>query len=283
MSFLVVSDSGCDLTLDQANGMTLQIVPAWVSLKGSRFRDAHDLTRNEFYTLFDRLERPPETEPPTTDEYSAVFWEAHSKQRDVVAITISRQLSRSYHNAVAAARGVSPNIYVIDSQGASAMQDIMIERALRLSQQGIGAREAAELLDTKATSTHAFIVVSDMTFFGKSARIPRAIAAFGQYLNLSMLLRLTDRGSLSPISQSRDYEATLERLVEHACRSLQLPAKVQFRISHAGAMERVCLLVDLLTKRAGELDQNRLTIRELSPTMASHLGRGALGLVIAQS
>jgi DegV family protein with EDD domain len=98
----IVTDSGNDLSKEEAARYGIEIVPVYIIFGQERSRDGVDIDRATFERRVAAGEKP-RTEPASIDDFKHVFERITASGNEVVCITLSSQISKSFENASAAA------------------------------------------------------------------------------------------------------------------------------------------------------------------------------------
>jgi DegV family protein with EDD domain len=275
MAVTILTDSGCDLTPAEASRMGIDIVPVWIIAGDKRMRDGVDVDRETIVAQISAGEAVS-TEPPSEEEYAAAYRRAKDAGNDVVMISLSSHLSQCYARASAAAKAFS-GVHVVDSRSASGSQTLIVEYAKELANAATPAEEIARRVDPARLKTATFFAVPDMTPLGRSGRLPKAIIALGSMLNVSLVLKMNEQGAVGPAGQSFSFEKTCDLMVESFVRWVDRSPRVRVAFSHIRAPQTVARLSALLEEKLGAKPLVE-EIREAPPTLAAHLGAGAIGI-----
>jgi DegV family protein with EDD domain len=275
MSTIVITDSGCDLTRAEAARAGIEIVPVYIIFGEQRLKDGVDIDRATFFRRMAAGEHP-KTEPATQADYEAMFRKVTAGGNDAVMISLSSQISKSYENAAAAARGLG-RVHVVDSRGASGMESLLSLYAVELAKSGMDAAQIAAKLDMHKLKYAAYFAVPEMTSLGRSGRLPKAVVALGSMLNVSLVLKMNEAGAIAPAGQSRNFEKTRELMVDAVVRTIEHSPRARVAISHVQDPAGAELLRQSIEAKLGHPPAQEL-VNESTLTIAAHMGPGALGV-----
>lgn len=278
MSVSIVTDSGSDYTFADAQRAGIDIVPIILNFDGERLRDGVDIDRSTFYSRVRASKELPGTEPPPIADYEAVFGKHVNAGRDVVCIALSSQLSKTCENARTAAARFPGRVFVVDALSAAASMVLQCEFAATLASEGTNAAQIAERMSASALKRISFFAMPDVAPLGRSGRLPKPLVALGSMLNVSLMLKIDEKGAIGPAGQSRSFEKTCEIMVDALVRAIGHSPNAHLAISHAGVP---ALATSLKAQIEGKLDAGYPSIRvyETAPTLVSHLGLGAVGVL----
>ena len=133
-----------------------------------------------------------------------------ARQDDVIVITISSGLSGTYQSAAIAANDYPGRVYVIDSLSATAGEQVLIEWAIKLRDEGKSAAEIFAELDEMRKKARLFVRLETLEYLKRGGRISKTSAAVGGLLNIKPILTLNGEGKLVGINSmkiaSTEYE-----------------------------------------------------------------------------
>ena len=277
MSVVVITDSGLDLTRDEARKHGIaDVVPVYLLFGAVRLRDGVDIDRATFYRRI-KAGEAVKTEPPSAADFEMAFAGAVSGGNDVVCITLSSQFSQSYASATAAASKFPGRVHVVDSRAACGMEVLLGLRAVELVKNGRSAADVAAAIDPKVCKGLSYFAVPDMHQFANSGRLPKALVALGTMLNVSLVLKINEQGAIGPAGQSRSFEKTCDIMVDAVVRGIARSPAARIAVSHSQAPERAKQLIAAIEDRLGYPAAFE-TANETACTIAAHLGSGAVGL-----
>ncbi len=277
MGVSIVTDSGCDYTPAEAQRRGIDVVPIWLVYDGQRLRDGVDIDRTQFYARIRSSKELPTTEPPSVAEYEAAFGKQAAAGPDVVCISLSGQLSTAFEHAQAAAAKFPNRVHVVDSLGAAAEMVLLCEYALELIATGVSAAEVAQRLAPASLKRAAFFSMPDVAPLGRSGRMPKALVALGSMLNVSLVLKMDEKGAIGPAGQSRSFEKTCEIMVDALVRATEHSPSARVAVSHADAPGVAATLKAQIEAKLGA-GHPPISTYETTATIASNMGAGAVGV-----
>jgi len=276
MATVIVTDSGSDMTRDEAQRLGVEIVPVWIIFGEERFRDGIDIDRRTFFSRLGKGENP-RTEPPAPQEFRDVFNKITAAGNEAVMITLSSQISKSYEIAESVAKEFNGRVIVVDSRGASGLETLLAMYGLELAKGGASAAEVAKKIDPRVLKNAVYFAVPDVTMLARSGRLPKAVAALGSMLNVSLILKMNEAGTIGPAGQSFSFDKTCEMMVDAVVRAIERSPKARIAFGHLEAGENVAALRKQLETKLGHPPAQEL-VHEGTLTVAAHMGPGAIGI-----
>jgi DegV family protein with EDD domain len=276
MATVIVTDSGSDLTQAEAARFGIEVVPVWIIFGDQRFRDGIDIDRKTFFARLAKGENP-RTEPPAANEFRAIFAKIVDAGNEAVMITLSSQISKSFEIASEAARGFGGKVVVVDSRGASGLETLLAMYAQELAKAGASAAEVAKKIDPRTLKNAVYFAVPDVTMLARSGRLPKPVAALGSMLNVSLILKMNEQGTIGPAGQSFSFERTCEMMVDAVVRAVERSPKARIAFGHLEAGAGVDALRKQLETKLGHPPAQEI-VHEGTLTVAAHMGPGAIGI-----
>ena len=157
--FDIITDSACDLTLDTAKQLQIEVVPFYVSLDGEHYRkEGKEIAVRDFYQfMVDNPSAYPKTSLASIEDFEQAFRAHAAAGRDVLCLVFTSKMSGCVGSARNARDLVledfpDARIEVIDSAAATVTESTMVENAVAM-------RDAGCTLD----EIHLFFQKADIT------------------------------------------------------------------------------------------------------------------------
>lgn len=210
----IVADSATDILPRHAQALGIRVVPHWIVMDGSPFRDGVDITPAEFFARLPYA-RSVHTEPASAQAlYFAYQAALRQGATDVLSIHISSRLSAVVEHALTARKQLSTaSIRVVDSlQAGIGMWPAVIEAA-KLAGSGAPIEAVANTTLAVLARTRVYFMVESLEYLRRSGRIGRARELIGTLVNAHPILTIQD-GEVTPVETVRPRSRALQRLRE---------------------------------------------------------------------
>ena len=133
----IVTDTASDITLEQAAGMGVDMVPLVITFEDGVCPQE---TEADFMTFYERLQRCqelPVTSRPSPHSYLKIFQDAKAKGEEVVVLCVSSGLSGTMESAFTARQMADYEpIYIVDTRQAILTQRMLVELAVQMREDG---------------------------------------------------------------------------------------------------------------------------------------------------
>ena len=194
----IIICSSSDITASEALELNVLFAPLEVNIDGTWYRDGIDLSAKEFNDRLESLETIPTTSQVTPHVFEELYKQV---KEEAVVITISKELSGTYQSAIFAKEGFN-NIYVVDSTSGSIGEKILVQRALELREQGLSAKEIAEILNVEKKDIRFIGVLDSLKYLSKGGRLSKTQAAIGGLIKIKPVLAL-ESGKIQVLGKAR--------------------------------------------------------------------------------
>ncbi len=283
MSFVILSDSSCDLSEDIKNKYNLQLVPFYVSFdKTNYLRENVDITREEFYERLKTEKAIPKTSLPSTQDYISYFKPILEKGNDIICFTLSAQLSGSYQSAINAKEMLleefpERTIEIIDSKRATVSQGLLVLQALKLQENRYSLEEVCNKIYKIIEDGLIIFSIDSLEHLEKGGRIGKVSALAGNILNIKPLILLKN-GILEPHSKVRGRKKIIAEILNIFKNSIDFNQidKYEIAIAHSNRIEEALELKNTLEEKFGL--KIEYPIFDIGITVGAHIGDSTIGL-----
>jgi DegV family protein with EDD domain len=272
----IVTDSTADLG-ELAAASRITVIPLTVSFGARTYRDGVDLTHEEFYRLLSTEPAMPVTAQPSPGAFADVYRRLLADgAQAIVSLHLSAALSGTYGAALSAAREVDPErIAVLDTRSVSLGLGLLALQAARDAAAGLAADAIVERIREAARRVELYAAIPNLTFLARGGRIGRLEGLLGNVFQIVPIATLRD-GMVDQYARVRTLSRALERLVEIARSRLADVTGARIAVLHSAAHDRA---QELAAALRDVLRPAELVIKWVGPTVGTHAGPGAVGLV----
>lgn len=279
--FIITTDSNSDLPREYREKLGTVIIPQYYSFGDTVYGDELHMPPEEFYQRMKGGELPQSqaNNPAVIEEKFRSLLDAGL---DIIHIAFSSALSGSYNNVCMVVRELceeypDAKITVIDSLNVSLGETILLLHANNLKESGVSYEEIVNNLEEYKKHINVQFTVDDLFHLQRGGRVSKTTALVGSALNLKPFLMVTDAGTLTSDGTVRGRKKALRNLVERMKNTLEetpdLSAPVG--IVHGNCPEDAKEVADLVR---AELGFTNIIINDISPSIGTHAGPGALGI-----
>lgn len=275
----IITDSLCDLTMDYAKELNIDILPLTVRFGETDYTCGIELKNEDFYEKLENDTNYPSTAAVNPYQFEELF-EKYSKAGDeIVAILFSKHMSATFQSAQIAANNVkSDKLYLIDCENGAMGQTLLIEIAVAMRNEGKSAAEIAENITALLPKTMTYIVVDSLEYLKRGGRISKSAAFLGTLIKLHPVLQVIADGA-KPIDKVKGKKSCNTWFINKLQES---PADTNYPlvIGHSNAPQRAEAFKEQL-REAGI--KNEIVITCIGPIVGTHIGPNCLGIGYIQA
>jgi len=214
-------------------------------------------------------------------DFEEEFRKIMNDGKDVLYISLSKNISGTYNSARLAAMEVSSQITngtkirLIDALNASLGQGILALYASEMRDNGMNVDEVANELEKYPPKMNGIFTVGDLKYLAHTGRITGTVALIGNVLSIKPLLKGSKDGYIVQFKKCRGRKNALNTLVDLVCNNIVNPEEQIIGIAHADAYEESLYVMNKI--------QERIKVRDFINTSydfctGSHVGPETIAL-----
>ncbi len=267
---IVMTDSTCDLTLEQLKEMDVEMLSLKVNFGDQSFLDKREITNEQFFDMLAKSEELPTTSLVSMSDFMEAF-SAHPDE-DIVVITISGELSGTRQAAIMARDELGrEDVYVVDSKTATAGTALLVCLAARLRDLGHNAEAISIILNERKEKIRLFAAIDTLEYLVKGGRLSGFSGAVGNILSIKPIITVSD-GLVTNVGKARGIESAVQNVAKLSLEANPDLDEIMFYI-HSGNTT----MLDRLREK-----MPRFTGKEyecfIGSVVGTHVGAGAVGI-----
>ncbi len=278
MKIGIVADTSSNFTPEIAEKLGIHIVPMQIIIDQQTYKDAYDLSIEEFYEKMATSKTLPKTSQPAIGEFLQLYEKIENQYDKIISIHPAKALSGTLETAMMAANQVNPEkITVFDSELVSVLTGYLVLEAKRLVNLGKSHEVIINRLMEMKSRTVAFVTVHNFDNLVRSGRLPRIAGKLSNLVQIKPILKISAAG------------IELERIVRTSKRAIKKVENVAFdyfdnlnypaiiNVAHGNVLENAEEALVRLLKHYPDQDS---IIQRLASVIGVHTGPGILGYTI---
>ena len=280
--FCITTDSNSDMPQSYIDKYGTIIIPQYYCFGDTIYGDQLHMPPAEFYEKMKKGELPisqPNNPVVIEEKFRAILDQGF----DIIHISFSSALSTSYDNVCSVARTLKAEytgvkITVIDSLNVSLGETLMVIYANNLKTNGASYEDIVKSLNMFRENINVQFTVDDLFHLQRGGRVSKAVAVVGSALNLKPFLYVTSTGTLSSSGTVLGRKKSLQTLVNRMKSTFVDNADytLPVGIMHGNCLEDAQSVANMIR---GEIGIPNIVINDISPSIGTHAGPGALAVV----
>ena len=277
MSFAIVVDSTCDMSLEELADLDVAMVPLTISVGGEDYLDQFEISSTEFYERMEAAEELPKSSQPSPASFIETFGKTQEEGSEgVLCINIAHVLSGTVGSAQLAASQVNFPVEVIDCAGATAQCALLIQEAARMRDAGVNLADAASQIKELIGQTTFYIACETLENLLKGGRLQPQEAEAAAKLNIKPVMTFDEIGVLRAFDKVRGMSGVRKLYASELAKLTEKRGRQRVRIAHANSPAEAESLLRALKDSGVDFADGGLCI--CGATVGTHLGAGALGM-----
>ena len=220
MSYIITTDSGCDLSAEYIKG--LNVLPIYMNYNIDETEYTDTMQPDDLKDFFGRMVegKMPKTAQINQIDYIA-FWEPLLNEgNDILHIAMSSGISGTYQNGKNAAEELCEKyperkIRVIDTLMTSTGNGLMVIEAAKMRDAGKSFEEVGEWCENNRRCIHAAFTTDDITYLQRGGRVSKAGLVLSKALHIYPVRHVNGDGELKVFAKARGTQGAWNTIVQY--------------------------------------------------------------------
>lgn len=275
----LITDTTSDLDEEFITKNNISVLPFTICYSYGEFKDKYEITPEEVYKNLDK-EMPKSSLPSIQDLENAIEKLKSEGYNRIIIITISSGLSGFYNAAnMVAESHTDIKIHTFDSKSLSIGESYVVERCVKLINNGESFEEIVSKLPAIRASIKVFFIVGTLEYLIKGGRIGKVSGTIGEFLNIKPIISVGEEDGLYyQYAKVRGRKQSLNKIIEIAKEFTQNSKKRVYVLDGYAKEESVALCKEM------EKLPNVISAEykgNISATAGMHSGPGLVGVAFA--
>lgn len=274
----IITDSTNDLTAEILGNLGISVVPLFVDFGEESYQDGIDITPEKLFKLVKEKKTLPKTAAPSPYDFVKYFKKYIDEGYDIVAVTISSQMSSTYQNAVlAAAEFPEGRIKVVDSRSLSSGVGSVAMIASQYAAKGMSAGEIANKLEEIIPKVKVGFVIDTLEYLYKGGRCNVLQSIVGSMLKVRPIIRVVEGRMILSDKVRGEKKKALDKMLADAVADKDNIDFNRIIITHSlGSEEEAEYLKKQLSENIPGQD---IYITQAGCVISSHCGTKTIGII----
>ena len=274
MKWAIVTDSASDMAClkSELNGeVGFEVVSLKLNIGDKEFVDDEHLDVDNMMNALASHKGKSGSAAPSPGDWKKAFEMADN----IVAITISGNLSGSYSSAAAAKDMIleqypDKNVLLVDSLSTGAGMILIARKAMELAKKGVSFEEMEAAIKEYRKKTHLYFILENMDNLIKNGRVSKFEGGVAAILGIKVFGEASPEGTLSVLKKARGKMMAYDKLLEHMFAKNYSGGKVI--IGHCGNEEKAAYIKNKLKEKFSMANIEVMKLRGLDSFYAEKGG-----------
>lgn len=277
MTIKIITDSGSDLPLEYTKKYDVTIVHLPVHFQEELMPE--DMDAKTFYAKMRESKDLPTTASPSPQVFLDKFKEVEAGT-DILVISMSSNISSTYQAARIAKEmyeeeGFPNAVEVIDSKTFSGGLSLVVALAAQWSVTCSSLAELKDRVERKAEEVTALFTLDTLENVIKGGRLNRLSGAVASVLNIKLLLKISDEGTVEVVEKTRGLPKALTQLLARLEEKQHDYEKAVIAIVHSNAEK---LALEIKERILEKHPFKEILFSSMGPVMGTYAGEGGIGV-----
>lgn len=269
----IVTDSVADIPRQVAEKYEINVLPLNININENTYQDGINITPEQICNYI-RNDHIPKTSQVTPRDFFQAFERLTSNGDEVIAITMSSQLSNTYNSALISSQQLPDRkIAVLDSMGVSLGQGLQVIEAAKMAFAGRSFEEIIERIKILRRRMNYSIIIDTLDYLFKGGRISKAQYIAGNLLNLNLVCGSDGTGKIMVKEKFRGNEKSILRWISRHIAKLNLTNKIVGinTVNNDKLLNEVKILIE-------KHNPQEIIMSQIGSTVACYAGPIAIGV-----
>jgi DegV family protein with EDD domain len=274
----IITDSTADMPADWIEEYELHVIPMSVMFGDKTYLDGVDISSKNFYDMVTQTGIIPITACPSPGQWSALIRKIARAGDDILTLHVSGKLSGSYNSAKVAAQDLKDefNVVPFDSLSGSTSLGFMCREARELDRLGAKLDTILKRLDFIRKNLLICFTLDNLDFARVSGRYNALKNALASMIKIKPIVYLKPDGTLKVEGVSRTLRNGANKMAE-TVRQRFGSRLINVGIMYARDPEPA---LNFWENFKNTINYQEWIMTDIGITIASHIGPGAVGLMV---
>lgn len=270
----IITDTGALFSPEEGEKIGIEVLPLNVIVNKKSYREFVDIQSAEFLEIV-KQGGVPSSSQPSVGETMELF-EKYSDE-ELLVINMADGLSGTYQSTLGAKESVenSDHIHVINSMTLCGPQRYLVEKAIRLRNEGFTLENIKKELYKSIASEKSFLIPQDFGFLKRGGRLTPLAATVGGMLKITPIMTTTkDAKRLEKYAMKKTLKSAIKEIIK-AFQEMEVNENYRIYITHAGVLEQAKAAIAQIQ---AAFENVVIELYELSPAFITQGGPGCIAI-----
>ncbi len=250
MDFKIIVDSCCDLTEEVRKRFDISTAPLSIDIEDKHFIDDEKLDRESLLEAMRNSSEAPKTASPGPGP----FLDLYRKYDNIFVVTLSKELSATYQNAVLAKDMILEEaedklVKVFNSFSATVGETMIAYKLGELIESGLNRKEIIEKTEKYVEEMQTLFVLDSLDNLIKAGRMGKLKGKIASFFNIKPVLGATPEGTITLLDKARGSKRAIRKLIDKIGEKGDNLEEKVLGIAHCNALEKAEYIKEQAAKK----------------------------------
>lgn len=274
----VITDSIADLDSQFVIDEQICVVPLNVICDSTQYLDKLTMTSEVFYQELDHFKMHPTSSQPTKQFIEQKLYFMLQHYDSVIAVTVSKNMSGTYDNFVAAAEklaGIGKKIDIIDSKVNSAAQGLLVRETMKYLKEGTSHDETVRRITELREKTRIYVSVKTLKYMIKGGRVSKVQGAVLSRIELKPVVSIDDKGHGSIYKPTLTQKGAVKQILKRVEKDFKNEGILRYGVVYSDSRDQIETFMKQLSRITGKQPE---FIEPISPIVGLNSGKGSFAV-----
>ena len=269
---IIATDSAADFEMNELQKMNVTYLPMSVMFGEDQYLENISISKEEFFERLKSDSHFPKTSQPSPAMFEELFENAKKNSDEVVYLPLSSGLSGDYQTAMSVKNMVGyEGIYVIDTLTCTGGQRLLVEKAVKLRDEGYTGAQIAEKMESLKEKTVIYTVMDTLEYLFKNGRLSNAAYYIAQLGHIKPIMHCAanSQGKAEIVSKHIGLNKAIRYIVDRLDDEVPDP-EYPFYVMYTYDKVNAYKLVEKLKEKGIEVSEDRII--PVGATVGAHIG-----------
>ena len=269
---IIATDSAADFEMNELQKMNVTYLPMSVMFGEDQYLENISISKEEFFERLKSDSHFPKTSQPSPAMFEELFENAKKNSDEVVYLPLSSGLSGDYQTAMSVKNMVGyEGIYVIDTLTCTGGQRLLVEKAVKMRDEGYTGAQIAEKMESLKEKTVIYTVMDTLEYLFKNGRLSNAAYYIAQLGHVKPIMHCAanSQGKAEIVSKHIGLNKAIRYIVDRLDDEVPDP-EYPFYVMYTYDKVNAYKLVEKLKEKGIEVSEDRII--PVGATVGAHIG-----------
>lgn len=273
----IITDSTNDLDKNTLEKNEILVLPLYVNFSDISYLDGVDISIEKLYQIVEEKKQLPKTAAIAIETFIETFTKYVNLGYDIIFSGISKEMSRTYENAVLAAQEVSKeNIFILDSMNLSTGIGLLLLKACKYRDEGLDANCIVSRLKEDRKKVLSQFAIETMEYLYKGGRCSGLTKLVGTILKIKPIIAVREGKMHVAKKPHGKMKVALDVMINQIKSDLEKLDQDVVVVTHSLAFDYCEYIVEALKEFIPDVP---ILTTVAGCVISSHCGKGTIGIL----